>query len=149
VNNESGCWEWTASLDKKGYGQLSQDTTGDTVGVRVGKRKPLKAHRLSYEIHKGSIADGLSILHACDNPACVNPDHLSLGTHTDNMQQMLGKGRHCHGENSHHAKLDASAVLRIHADPRKQAVIAQEYGIGQQSVSRIKKENTWKHLFNK
>ncbi len=77
----NGCWEWLGYLDPKGYG---------TFGVN---NKVFKAHRYSYLIHFGPIPEKLCVCHHCDNPQCCNPDHLFLGTHNDNMQDMIKKGR--------------------------------------------------------
>lgn len=79
---ESGCWIWMLSLNADGYGSLCID--------KMFKR----AHRLSWELHKGEIPIGMSVLHKCDIPACVNPDHLFLGTQSDNMKDMYAKERH-------------------------------------------------------
>lgn len=79
----SGCWLWTGSLTANGYGQIGRDGGG---GVTY-------AHRASYEMHIGPIPDGLHVRHRCDNPPCVNPMHLELGTHADNMRDMASRGR--------------------------------------------------------
>lgn len=86
--HDDGCWLWTAGTDGKGYGQFR---------IRLGLKT--KAHRFSYELAHGPIpkADegyhGWCVLHRCDNPACVRPEHLMLGTHQDNMRDMWQKGR--------------------------------------------------------
>lgn len=78
------CWLWTAALKESGYGQFM---------INSLSRKPLKAHRISWELAHGSIPDGLHVLHHCDNRRCVNPSHLFLGTNDDNIRDMIAKGR--------------------------------------------------------
>lgn len=82
----SGCLEWTGAKKRYGYGTIS-DLSGSG-------RKNLPTHRLAWELTYGPIPDGLFICHRCDNPPCCNPDHLFLGTHTENMADMRSKGRH-------------------------------------------------------
>lgn len=76
-----GCWVWQKSLTKKGYGRFWNGT------------KAVKAHRASYELYVGKIPPTLFVCHKCDNPKCVRPDHLFLGTNRDNMIDMIQKGR--------------------------------------------------------
>jgi hypothetical protein len=83
VQKTESCWLWTAYLKRNGYGQFFP---------RRGH--PVYAHRYSYELARGAIPDGLLVLHACDNPRCVNPNHLSLGTQKENLADMRRKGRH-------------------------------------------------------
>ena len=85
--NASGCWEWQKALRSTGYGHF-----GRSSGKRDTNRS-ISAHRASYEEFIGPIPDGLFVLHKCDNPPCVNPEHLFIGTHQDNMDDMVRKGR--------------------------------------------------------
>jgi hypothetical protein len=81
VNDVTDCWEWQGGKNNIGYGMMRDDL------------KMRTTHRVSYEEHKGPIPAGLCVMHSCDNPICCNPDHLSLGTHKQNTQDMMSKGR--------------------------------------------------------
>lgn len=81
VNTETDCWEWQGGKNNVGYGMIR-----DEHGMRT-------THRVSYELHKGNIPKGMCVCHTCDNPKCVNPDHLWVGTKKDNSQDMIRKGR--------------------------------------------------------
>jgi hypothetical protein len=151
VRKGDGCWEWTASKDKKGYGQIGQ--------MHGGKSIPLFAHRVSWEMHNGS-AEGLLVCHHCDNPACVNPDHLFLGTQRDNMRDASRKGR-LGGENSWprryperikrgedhgQAKLCEADVRAIRASGETGIALAERYGVSDSVIFRAKNRKTWKHV---
>jgi hypothetical protein len=84
VKKTDNCWEWQACKNEHGYGILNIGKRG------LGK---IRAHRLSFIIHKGEIPESLLVCHRCDNPTCVNPEHLFLGTQKDNTQDMIKKGR--------------------------------------------------------
>ena len=131
----SGCWEWSGTRNNYGYGII----------LEKGE-KPIRAHRFSYELFVGKIPDGMVIMHTCDNPPCVNPEHLKLGTKLDNNRDAHKKGRRPNGEKSHFAKLTESQVISILNDTRKQFEIAKDYNVGQDHISRIKSGKQWKHL---
>ncbi len=84
VQKTDGCWLWTASLSGK---------PGNAYGSLHNEGKMEKAHRISWTIHNGKIPEGIFVLHKCDNPVCINPSHLFLGTQFDNMRDMVSKGR--------------------------------------------------------
>ena len=126
-----GCWEWQASLRNKGYGAFVwKDDTGKEIQGR--------AHRFAYELLVGTIPEGMDVLHRCDNPPCVRPDHLFLGTIADNNRDMCEKGRHVpggtyttgnykRGINHHASKLTPDLVREIR----------QEYNNGGTSYSQL------------
>lgn len=135
----TGCWLWTASTDQKGYGHL-----------RHGG-KDFKAHRLSYEYHIGPIPEGegfhgTCVMHKCDNPSCVNPDHLELGSNLDNIMDMRAKDRDSKGESRYNAKLTAEDVIKIINDPRDNGQIARDYPVNRKQISRIKLGLRWRHI---
>ena len=139
------CWEWKGAVNHGGYGHYS----GRTLST-VGRRVNYVAHRASWEITMGAIPDGLLVCHRCDNPPCVNPDHLFLGTHADNMEDMVRKGRKKRGENHSRARLAESDVLRIRELVAKgglsQAAIGELFGISGTHVGNIALRNKWKHV---
>lgn len=87
ININTGCWEWTSSLDKDGYGVFTRKIP------RTRKNKMLKAHRESYKVFKGSVEPGVFVMHTCDNRKCCSPEHLKLGTALDNNRDAIAKGR--------------------------------------------------------
>lgn len=129
----TGCWLWSGGHDNDGYGHFWKD----------GKTQ--KAHRVSYELHIGPISNGLFVCHGCDNPACVNPDHLFLGTPKDNTADMVAKGRRAisRGEANGNAKLSDAEVEAIRKDDRFHRVIAAEYNVSRSLVSIIKRGELW------
>ncbi|ODT75487.1 MAG: hypothetical protein ABS69_10730 [Nitrosomonadales bacterium SCN 54-20] len=137
-NVETGCVEWTGSKNKDGYGK---------VGINVGKMSE-KAHRAAWEIAKGRIPDELLVLHKCDNPSCINPDHLFLGTNAENMADRNAKGRQAFqkGELSGKAKLTEDQIKQIREDSRFQKDIALDYGVARTTISAIKNRYNWTHV---
>jgi hypothetical protein len=129
------CWMWIGCTDKDGYGY-----------AKLRGRRVEKAHRLSFRLHVGS-PDGLLVCHSCDNPACVNPAHLFLGTALDNKSDCVSKGRHVHGTQLYwKAKLTPSDVVEIRRDKRPSRIVGAEYGVTDVTVQLIRKRAIWKHV---
>lgn len=108
-------------------------------------------HRLVLEVKMGrQFAAGEVSRHECDNPLCVNPDHLMPGTRADNVADMMARGRHggggVRGEDHPFAKLSESDVLAIRSDPRTNRAIAAEYGIDRSTAGDIKRRKIWRHV---
>ena len=127
----SGCWLWTGAIRGDGYGAFRP-------GIRP--RPQEGAHRLAWQLWRETDIANMQVLHRCDVPLCVNPDHLFLGTHQDNVNDKCKKGRTYHpgfGTQHHSSKLTPDQVIAIRNDTRTQKVIAKDYGINRTSVSRI------------
>ena len=143
VDTSGKCWEWQGSK-RNGYGQLSR------------KGKSLSTHRYSWRVFRGNIPSKMFVLHRCDNPICVRPDHLFLGTHKDNMRDMHKKGRANNppppmevGERHSQAKLkndDVLAIRRRYADGETMQELGDYYGVVFQHIFKIIKRQTWKHI---
>src|SRR5580765_6828583 len=139
VDTSGECWEWIASRYPNGYGQIARSRTSAKLRVTY-------AHRISWELHYGPIPEGMSVLHRCDNRACVNPAHLFLGTQLDNMRDMIAKGRGLQGEQHPMAKVDADDVRNIRTlvtAGATKASVARQYGITRAAVRRICARHTW------
>jgi hypothetical protein len=138
IDPQSNCWNWTGSKDSHGYGQIN---------IRGLTRL---CHRISYEIHIGKIKDQLHVLHKCDNRACVNPDHLFLGTNSDNVADKIAKGRQPRrpnianrGSSNGWAKLSEKDVVSIQSSCDLQKNLAIRYGVSVAQISRIKSGKRW------
>jgi len=139
VNKTPTCWLWTAHRHyRTGYGSFAR---GGQYGGHVG------AHRFSWELHNGPIPKGLSVLHKCDVPACVNPNHLFLGTQVDNLKDMVAKNRHAKGQPS---SLTPERVRQLRkdyaadADPGRVRRVATKYNVSLSSIRRIVANEVWK-----
>lgn len=137
----SGCWLWLANSQ-------SDRASGPGYGMIRIKGKPKLAHRHFYELYKGPIPSGKFVMHTCDNPACVNPEHLFVGTAQDNMDDMTKKGRRNppHGVRNSHAKLTPEIVLEIFSDGRGVTNIARSFGITPGTVCNIKSGISWNRV---
>jgi hypothetical protein len=141
----NGCILWNGRLNEHGYGVISPAGTPG-----LGEPHELLAHRVAYELLIGPIPDGLFVLHRCDNPPCINPIDLFLGTQADNMADKVAKGRQLPGEMHPMAKLtndDARAIInRYRAGGIYQRQLAKEYGVGQAAISKIILRDGWKNI---
>jgi HNH endonuclease len=134
---EDGCWNWTAGKGTRGYGH-----------VRI-RGKTRAAHRLSYELATGPIPCGMFVCHRCDNPSCVNPEHLFLGTDADNMADKTAKGRQTKGASVNTAKLDAQVVQSIResrAAGASYSQLAAKHGVSKQQIANIVLGRSWRHV---
>ena len=127
------CWNWFGGKDRDGYGLF-----------RVLKQK-LQTHRMSYEIHKGAIPDGLWVLHKCDNTSCVNPKHLFLGTRTDNVRDMVAKGRFVSG-GLVLTEDDVRSLRQMYEDGKTKWELADIFKVKRCMVSQIINKKHWKNV---
>lgn len=137
----TGCFLWTAGEARGGYGKFS---------AGPGSRRTVAAHRWAWERAHGPVPVGLVVRHSCDQRLCVNPKHLSLGTHADNSADMTRRKRQAAGERQGLSKLTADQVLTIRG-ARNSGVVTQQaladaFGIHQTGVSAIIARKTWKHI---
>lgn len=130
VEKSDGCWLWTGSRNHRGYGRFRRNGRVES------------AHRVSWELRFGPIPKGRQICHRCDNPPCVNPSHLFLGSHAENMADRNAKGRHVALNPS--AKLspeDVAAIRQLYATGKHtQAELATQFGVRQPYISRLVRE---------
>jgi HNH endonuclease len=137
---EDGCWMWTGLVRPDGYGATRFE------GREQG------AHRVAWKMFRGKIGPGSSVCHRCDVRACVNPEHLFLGTPAENAKDMRAKGRDRRGEEHGSAKLTLEQVHRIKKmlaeDKMYASEIAREFGVSETAIRAIKKGKTWKEGTN-
>lgn len=137
VEKSDGCWLWRGSKNEKNYGQMSVNS------------KPRLASRVSWQVHYGDIPKGLNVCHKCDNPPCVNPEHLFLGTQQDNVTDMMLKGRikndHKIGSR-HNVKLTESQVLEIRASSESGVSLAARFGVTKTTISDVRTRKSWADL---
>jgi predicted XRE-type DNA-binding protein len=138
IRKTETCWEWEGSKKPPwGYGHF------------FANNKTLVASRVSYELHKGEIPLGLSVCHRCDNPGCVNPDHLWVGSHSDNMEDMKVKGRATRGEDKQNSKLTKPIVViirNLHLQGISQGDIAECFGVLRPCINSVILGRRWTHV---
>ena len=134
------CWEWMGAINSRGYGNFTRGRK------REGQ---VRAHRFSWELHNGPIPKNMVVCHRCDNPSCVRPDHLFLGTTAENNRDCARKGRTYDGPRPGCAKLIASQVQEIrmlHASGHSMRSIGRRYGVTWENIRAIVYRRTWKHV---
>lgn len=148
IRTKNGCWEWTKSRTRKGYGRIGKTST----------------HRLAYELFCSTIPPGMWVLHKCDNPPCFRPDHLFLGTSDDNIADMIAKGRNCkgdkhracqvllHGSANPLAKLTEQQAIEIRelvAQGAGKSELARRFNVSPTLITNIVLKRVWKHTLPK
>jgi len=137
------CWNWIASVNSNGYGQIAKG---------IAPSSPILAPRASWIIHTGPIPYAKLVLHKCDNPPCVRPDHLFLGEQLDNMRDCAKKGRNAtnpnYGEDHHNHKLSNKEVLEMRSSYPRLSIteIAIKFGVSKYTTERILRRQAWPHL---
>lgn len=135
LNEETGCTEWTGAKNTDGYG---------TTSIKTHRG----AHRLAYAILVGPIPGGMHVLHRCDNPACITPAHLFLGTHAENMADKARKRRQHRmlGERNGRARLTECQVKEILSSPISGAALGRKFGVSRAAVNDIRRGTKWRHV---
>ena len=143
------CWKWVGWVDKNGYGTFGHRHPWS---ISFRDTKENYVHRISWVIHYGAIPDGKWVLHECDNPPCIRPDHLYLGDNIDNSRDRDLGGRHrgAIGESCKHTPLKNTDVILIrklwNTGAYSQYDLANSFGVNQSSISEIVNNKSWKHL---
>lgn len=149
---KTGCWNWTGSRNANGYGYIGGEFANGKRYVPVGSF--ILAHRASWIIHNGEIPEGTGahgtvVMHKCDNPACVNPDHLMLGEQADNVRDMDNKKRHVVGEfqrlkgieHRNSSFKDQADIDLILATQGRTKELAERFGVVESTIKRIRRRN--------
>ena len=144
VRSPSQCWEWTAAKDRYGYGRMFVDVDN----------RSIRSHRVSYELNKGAIPEGMFVLHSCNNPKCVNPKHLRTGTQQDNIRDKVLSGT-CHrpaGSKHSGSKLTEEQAYAIKAIAKRKLghgvndFLSRWLGVNHRTISNIATGKRWRHI---
>ena len=147
IDQATGCWNWTGRLNHSGYGIIAGEIKGKRY-VPAGVN--MMAHRVSWIIHNGEIPKsdlphGTVVRHKCDNPKCVNPAHLLLGTQADNVRDMIARGRRVvtvkHGADHWNSSLTHEQIRYVCSFEGKTKALAAELGVGEDTIKRVRARN--------
>lgn len=131
VKKTLGCWEWTANKDFSGYGTF-----------RVGN-KIKKAHRVAYMLYVGEIPKGKNVCHKCDNPGCVNPKHLWIGTQQENMIDCVKKKRH---QNQILKEEEIPIIRELYKKGESQRVLGEKFGVARETIKNVVTGKRWSYV---
>ncbi|MBA3583021.1 MAG: HNH endonuclease [Gemmatimonadetes bacterium] len=129
------CWEWMGLRNARGYGR-----------IKVGRSSELVTHRVAWELTNGPIPDGLFVLHHCDNPPCVRPDHLFIGTTAENMADRDAKGRQARGQRQGRARLVESDVRYIRSSTESQRELGRRFAVDRTTIKAVVERSSWRHV---
>lgn len=134
--DKNGCWIWQLAVHSRyGYGQAA-----------IGNGKTRRAHRQAWIERNGAIPDGMQVCHRCDVRACINPDHLFLGTAKQNTADMIAKGRNARGETSPWSKLTSEQAREIKTSGESAKALAERFGVRVRQIFRIRAGERWAHI---
>ena len=139
INKKTGCWEWAGTCFFSGYARAG-------LSSRKGKKYSQHANRMSYEVFIGDIPKNMLVCHKCDNPKCVNPEHLFLGTPKDNLMDMVKKGRSLKGEINPNSKLTEEIVKKIRRSKKSREFLSEKYEVSVCTIRDAQNGRTWKHI---
>lgn len=133
----SGCWLWLGAINKAGYGQIRYN------------KKIINAHRYYYQKYNNiTLPYNVVVRHKCDNPLCVNPEHMEIGSHQDNMNDMVKRNRSAKGENHGNNKLTENEVIHIYHSKLTNRELADYYSVNIETIRLIRVGKSWKWLTN-
>ena len=135
ISKTESCWNWIGSIAKNGYG------TYPTAKKYWGTHW---AHRIAYILNKGDIPVGMEVMHECNNKLCVNPNHLTIGTHQQNENHKVAHHRHLTGESHPLHRLTWDIIDRIRDSNKSLVEISSEYGVSKSHICNIRKGKSWK-----
>ena len=139
INKKTECWEWTGTCFFNGYARAF-------LSSRKGKKYSQHANRMSYEVFIGNIPKNMMVCHKCDNPKCVNPEHLFLGSHKDNMADMVKKKRSVSGNRHPNSKLKEKDIIKIRKSKESKLFLAEKYGVSICTIRDVLVRRTWNNV---